>query len=769
MSDTTLAAPTEYAYGRFIIANRWLVILASLIAVLAATYGMQFLQMNPDSRVFFSKDNPDLLALEQFENTYTKDDNLMYVLAPKGGDVFTQETLDAIVWLTEESWQTPFSNRVDSITNFQHTQADGDDLSVDDMYEGGEGVTQADLDFVREIIMTRPTLVHRLVSGDGRVTAVNVNVILPGESIAEVPKIAEFGRAKADEFRERFPDIDLYLVGGTMINMAFSEVPEQDIMTLFPIMLVLILLIIGIAVRSVGWTVMTLVTVIFAVMVTNGLAGWLGVILNAGTMGSPIIIVTLAIAHCVHIMVTTQQQMRRGLGKHDAIVESLRVNMAPVFITSATTAIGFLSMNFSDAPPFRTLGNIVAGGVMVAFVLSVFFLPAVMSVLPARVKEGRSFGGQVMERLAGFVIDNRRPLFWGVGIVIALLIAGISRINLDDDFVKYFDERFQIRIDSDFMQANLSGLNVLEYSVPAGREGGIAEPEYLRNLERFADWLREQPKVKHVYVLTDIIKRLNQNLHADDTAFYKIPEDAELAAQYLLLYELSVPFGLDLNNTINVGKSATRVTAIVVDITSKEMRELNTRAEQWLKENTDGMASEGTGLSLMFAFISERNINSMLLGSSIALVLISLVLIIALRSFKIGLLSLVPNLFPAAVAFGIWGYLSGEVGLAIAVVIAMTLGIVVDDTVHFLSKYLRARREHGLDPIEATRYAFNTVGMALTVTSFCLVCGFLVLAFSGFKVNSEMGLLSAVTIAIALAADFFFLPPLLIKLESRKS
>ena len=377
--------------------------------------------------------------------------------------------------------------------------------------------------------------------------------------------------------------------------------------------------------------------------------------------------------------------------------------------------------------------------------------------------------GRVMERLAGFVIDNRRPLLWGVGALILLLASGISRINLDDDFVKYFDERFQIRIDSDFMQANLSGLNVLEYSVPAGREGGIAEPEYLHNLDRFADWLREQPKVKHVYVLTDIMKRLNQNLHGDDSAYYKVPDNAELAAQYLLLYELSVPYGLDLNNTINVGKSATRVTATVVDITSKEMRELNARAEAWLAENTQGMAAPGTGLSLMFAYISERNINSMLLGSTIALTLISLVLIIALRSFKIGLLSLVPNLFPAAVAFGIWGYLSGEVGLAIAVVIAMTLGIVVDDTVHFLSKYLRARREHGMEPVEATRYAFNTVGMALWVTSVCLVCGFLVLAFSGFKVNSEMGLLSAVTIAIALAADFFFLPPLLMKLESRKS
>jgi hypothetical protein len=766
MNDTSAPVLADYAYGRFVVKNRWLLIVLSLVAVVASGYGAQFLQMNPDSRVFFSKDNPHLQALEQFENTYTKDDNLMYVLAPKSGDVFTRDSLDAVRWLTDESWQTPFSNRVDSITNFQHSQADGDDLVVDDMYEGGDDV---DLAFVRDVVMTRKTLVDRLVAESGAVTAVNVNVILPGKSLDEVPQIAAFGRARAAEFAEKYPDIDLYLVGGTMINMAFSEVPVDDMMTLFPIMILLILVIIGIALRSVLWTLLTLVAVVFAVIIIHGLAGWLGVILNAGTTGTPIILLTLAIAHGVHIMVTAQQQMRKGTSKHDAIVESLRVNMAPVFITSVTTAIGFLSMNFSDAPPFRLLGNLVAGGVMVAFVLSVVFLPAVMAVLPAPVGKGKTIAGPIMEKLADFVIARKTGLLWGFGLIIVILVAGTTRIDLDDDFIKYFDERYDIRTHADFTQENMTGLNVLEYSVPAGEEGGVADPEYLIKLGAFANWFREQPKVHHVYALTDIMKRLNQNMHGDETAWYKLPEDHDLAAQYLLLYQLSLPYGLDLNNAINVSRSATRMTVIVTDITSKEMRELDVHAQAWLSANMPEYQAPGTGLSLMFSYISERNINSMLIGSSVALVLISLVLIIALRSLKIGLLSLVPNLFPAAMAFGIWGYVSGQVGLAIAVVIAMTLGIVVDDTVHFLSKYLRARREHDMDAETATRYAFNTVGTALWVTTVCLVCGFLVLAFSGFKVNSEMGLLSAVTIAIALAADFFFLPPLLMKLEPKKS
>jgi predicted RND superfamily exporter protein len=760
MAETLLARIAGNGYGRFVVRHRWLVIAATVVAVALAAAGAPRLSVNPDSRVFFGKNNPQLKALEQFENTYTKTDNVFFVLAPRSGTVFRREVLDAVAWLTEASWRTPYSRRVDSITNYQHTRARGDELLVEDAWRGDVAATRA-------AVMDAPELVDRLISRDATVTGVNVTVVTPGTKLQEVPEIARFARARAADFRERYPDIDLYLVGGVMIDMAFNEVPEQDTKTLFPIMVAAIFLIIGLALRSVVWSLLMLATVIVTVITTLGLAGWAGVVLNAGTMGAPIIIVTLAVAHGVHIAVSARHELRAGTGKHDALVESLRVNMSPVFITSATTAIGFLSMNFSDAPPFRLLGNLVAGGVMVAFALSVTFLPAAMAVLPSPRLGVGELGAGGMARFAEFVIARRRVLLWSTGVLILALGLGITRISLDDDFIEYFDQRFDIRTHSDFAEDHLTGLNALEYSVPDAREGGIADPAYLAKLDAFTQWLEAQPKVTHVDSIVETFKRLNRNMHGDDPAYHRLPDSAELAAQYLLLYELSLPFGLDLNDRINVAKSASRVTALVTDITSKEMRTLDARAQAWLADNAPGMAAPGTGLSLMFAHISERNINAMLTGSIIALVLISAVLILALGSLRIGLISLMPNLFPAGIAFGLWGYVSGEVGLAIAVVVAMTLGIVVDDTVHFLSKYLRARRELGMDATEGVRYAFRTVGTALWITSLCLVCGFLVLAFSGFKVNAEMGLLSALTIAVALAADYLFLPPLLMRLEAK--
>ena len=770
MSDfKTNGAVADYAYGRWLMRYRWAVIVVVLAAALAAMAGVARLAVNPDNRGFFSKDNPHLLALEELENVYSKDNNVLFVLAPKDGDVFTRDTLAAIEDLTEQAWQLPYSQRVGSITNFQHTRADGDDLAVSDLVKGARALSDDRLAEIRAISLSRPTLVNRVVSESGAVTSVNAIIVLPSKDINEVPETAAVARRMAADFRAKYPDIDLYLTGGIMIDLAFSEVPEQDMATLVPIMFGLVLLILGISLRTVTGTAVTLSIIVFSVFGTMGLAGWAGVVMNAGTMGAPVIILTLSVAHSVHILATLRQQMRGGATKRDAIVESLRVNMAPVFITSITTAIGFMTMNFSDAPPFRTLGNIVATGVMLAFALSVTLLPALMAVLPVRVRPAATTRATVMDRLGAFVVRRRNPLFWAVGALILMLASGIHRINLDDDFIRYFDEGIPIRVASDFTQANLTGLNVLEYSLPAGEDGGISDPNYLARLDRFAAWYRDQPKVVNVLALSDIFKRLNQNMHGDDPAFYRLPDNRELAAQYLLVYELSLPYGQDLNNRIDVAKSASRFTVFVADIASKEMRELDARAQAWLAENAPAMAAPGTGLSLIFSYISESNINSMLLGSTLALVVISFILIFALRSFRIGLISLVPNLVPAAMAFGLWGYISGDVGLAIAVVVAMTLGIVVDDTVHFLSKYLRARRENGMDPFEATRYAFSTVGMALWVTSVTLVAGFGALAFSGFKVNADMGLLSAATIAMALIADFLFLPTLLMKLDTRRS
>jgi predicted RND superfamily exporter protein len=570
-------------------------------------------------------------------------------------------------------------------------------------------------------------------------------------------------------FRENYPQIDLYVTGALMFDNAFSEATRDDMKTLIPLMLIVLVAIIGIALRSYTGTIATLIIIIMSMVTGLGLTGWLGISLTTGSGIAPTIILTLAVADSVHIMATVYQQMSLGIKKLDAVSESLRINLQPVFLTSITTAIGFLTMNYSDAPPFRDLGNIVAMGVVAAFFYSILFLPAILVLLPIKTRNltvGPKDFCHSCNMLADFVISRRVPLFWSMTVIVAVLVSGMVRLELNDNFLQYFSRKYEIRTATDFMQENLRGWDIIEYSLNSGEAGGIHQPEYLSTVEKFARWYRKQPNVTFVSTITDTIKTLNQNMHGDDPDFYRIPDSRELAAQYLLLYELSLPFGLDLNNRINVDKSATRFIVFLKNSTARDQRTMDARAREWLKKNAPPyMFTYGSGLSIVWAHLSKRNIESMLGASFGALVIISAILIMALRSFRLGFISLIPNLAPAFMAFGLWGMLVGQVGLALSVIVSLTLGIVVDDTIHFLTKYLRARREKNMDPVQAVRYAFNTVGTAMWVTSAALVAGFSVLTISGYNVNAQMGLLSAITISLALLLDFFLLPPLLLMMD----
>ena len=755
-------------FSELVVARRWLVILAAVVAVLALAYGGRFLSFRADTREFFSQDNPLVVALEAHENTYTKDDHLMFVLAPKDGNVFTREVLAAVEELTEASWQIPYSSRINSLTNFQQIEAEGDDLRVFPLVEDASSLSEGDIERIRQIALASPQLSGRLLSEDGAVTAVFAALpSKPSGDIETALQIATYARELGVAFEERHPLIDLHVTGSVMFDAAFVEVPQREMQYMVPLMLLLLLLAVGLGLRSLWGTISTLLVILMSVVAALGAIGWAGVVLKAGNMSAIIVIMTLSVAHCVHVISTMQLVRRDGASRHRSITDSLRINMSPMFITSATTAIGFLSLNFSDSPPFRMLGNITATGVMIALVLSLTFLPAFLALTPSRIIPGQARSRLVMEAFAEFLIAHRRRVFLATAAVITVLVIGIERITLDDNFNTYFGERFEVRKAGDFAESNLIGSNYLAYSLPAGGSNAIAGPAYLAGLEKLAIWFRRQPEVKHVSTFNDIMKMLNQKLNGDNPEQYRVPQNRETAAQYLLLYELSLPQGFDLNDRVDIAKSSTRFTVSVTNISSIELQELAGRAQAWMSANTPSLRSPATGITIVYANLAERNIRAMLLGTIIALTLISFVLIFALRSLKMGLISLVPNLIPAAIAFGMWGYINGEVGLAISVVMTMTLGIVVDDTVHFLSKYLRARREHHMSSSMACLFAFGTVGPALWITSLALFAGFCVLGLSGFKLNSEMGLLNATVIAVALLADFLFLPPLLMWLDRK--
>lgn len=759
--------------------RNWLA-LAGVLLTLLFGYGLKYSFFQTGYRIFFAEDNPYLIANDFLEDTYTKSDSLAFIIQSRSGDLFTADNLHAIEALTEEGWTVPYSMRVDSLTNYQYTFADEQGLVVEDLFTDSANLSTEEIQRRKQIALNEPMLINNLVNPDGDVTMATITLQFDDDDSdagARDRALVTLGRDMRDRYQQQYPDLKIYVFGQITINNTFNEMTEHDMSVFTPLMSAILFLTLWILFTVAGSTVMgallsagsIMIVITLSTLMAMGSAGWLGFGFNAVNAIAPTIILTIAVADCVHVLFSYLNGLRAGKDKTAAMEESLDLNMQPVFLTSLTTAIGFLAMNFSDAPPMHSLGTLTAIGIIAAYLLALSVLPALAMSLPLRPRQSVSGRSHLMESLANHVLRLRKTYFWGMLIFTAFALLGIQRNNLNDSTFTYFDDTVPFYVAANFLEDNLTGFDSISYSLSCDAPSCINDPHFLQQVDNFVEWLEQQPHIAHVNAYTRVIKRLNRNLHDDDAEWHRIPDSRELASQYLLLYELSLPYGLDLNTQLNLDKSALRVDIRVRKQKPHEVVALEARISEWLATKLPDIdATPGSSVSIMFAHMGQRNIDSMLIGNVVAIVLITLILIIALKSVRYGLISILPNALPALVTVGLWGYLSGELNLAVALIFVITLGIVVDDSVHFISKYLRARRDKGLSPDEAVRYAFANVGNALVITSIVLASGFMVLAQSHFQVNAIMGLLVAITIAVALAFDLLFLPPLLERAERNK-
>lgn len=755
-------------YTDWLLRHYRFVILLSLLGTFLLAFGAGRLSFTNDFRIYFSKENPQLEALESLEATYGKQDAVYFYIRALEGDLFTRDHLALIHDLTEAAWDLPHVERVNSLTNYQHTEVSGDELTTDYLLRDKADLSPARIALIKRVALHEPTLLNYTISPDGAATGLVARLRLPDDNKKAPDEAVYAARKLLDEMRSRYPAAFIALGGGTTAGVVLGEAVAQDMQNLVGLSYGILILGLLVLLRSLRGMLVTVLLVTFSILATMGTYGWFGAVLSPVAGWVPSVVMTIAVADSVHILISYFHSLQQGMNRQDAMREAIRINANPVFVTSLTTIIGVLCLNFSDSPPYRDLGNMVALGVFIAWVLSMTFLPAVLAwfnIGAAHVKRGQS---RYMDAFANFVIRQRRLLFIGMGLWVVIAAVFIPNNELTERWHEYFDESFEQRRTVEEINQRLTGVHAIRYLMNTGEDNGIHDPKYLQTLEEFANWYRQQPGVIYVNSLADIQKRLNRNMHGDDPAFYKLPETRELAAQYFLLYEIGLPRELNLDDLVNYNRSGSLFRVSIKKTDSESILALDNRARAWLQQNAGHIQfSEGAGMDIIFGYINHRNIRQLLKGTLLALVLISFVLIFALRSVRLGLVSLIPNLVPAALAYGTWGLFIGRVDLSASIVICMSLGIVVDDTVHFLSKYLRARRERQLNIEEGMRYAFHTVGTALTITTIVLVAGFLVLVASHFSPTWISGLLLAMTLSYALLADFLFLPPLLMMLDRR--
>ena len=752
------------------IKHPWIVLSLCLLITAACGMGTSHYHNTLDFRFFFSGDNPQLQAYENLQSTYGSEEFVFVAIATRdGSDLFTDANLQALASLTEQAWQTPYSIRVDSLTNFPYTVVNADDFLVEDLYAADAGLDQAALQTRKQFALQEPATLNALISADSSVAGMRILINLPGiDRAVETPEVVFFIRNMVAKFERDHPQFQTYLSGQIVVDQAFPESTETDMGFVWPAFFVVMLLLLGLIFRSVAFVVFTVLTAICSIATGMGLLGWSGMKINAAVTVAPIMILTLAIADSVHILTRYRLLRQQGQNKNEALHTSLQQNALPVLLTSLFTAAGFLTLHFNDSPPYQALGYIVCAGVIAAWLYAMLLLPALVMLVPHKIQAQRPTNetSEPMQGLADWVVKNQKSLFIGglVAIIAGLLCVPLNRIN--DDPVKYFGSQQTMRQHMEFVNNRITGLGALNYSIPVQKGEQLTSPSYLQRLDSFGLWLAQQPDVVHVDSMADIIKRLNQSWHDDDPTFYRIPEDAEAIAQLLLLYEMSLPFGGDLSTMISHQHHASRMRVTMNNTAGDYHIQLDQQAWTWLDKHSKATNEiVSASAPLMFAHIGDRSMKGILVGLIGSLFVMGFVLARLFRSAKLGLISIVCNVVPVALAFGVWGLLNGNIDVGLSVTLGIAFGIVVDDTIHFLGKYRHARQELAMDSEAAVRFAFSRVGPAIVITSVILIAGFAMLGFSAMNITANTSILTTVTIAIALVVDLLFIPALLLQFD----
>ena len=755
----------------------WLTLLGCLVATLLIATGAQNLTVSSDTRRFAGPENADLKRLEAFETVYSQNNNVFIVLHAPEGTVFSENRIRTLHEMTEGAWALPFAIRVDSITNYQFLDSDGDDVEIKALSPFAYDPARTDLStperlaLFEERVVREDLLKNWLISEDRATTAINVNFQIPKDATLEVAEIMAAVRTFVADATASDNGVDLvpHITGNIALMSLFAEAAERDTASIVPGCFLLIGFMVVVFFRFSMSTFFILTSVLMATLIALGFAGYNGRVIDPGFSAVPVIVMILALASGVHFVIGTQKFVDEGMPGREAVSASIKANFFPIFLTTATTSVGFFVLNFADSPSFHALANVVTVGVVSGFVLCFTWIVAGLTLFPIKPSKHPEHAQSFLGGFTEFLGRNTFGVMFASVVLSLVLLMGVSRTYLDADFIRYFDESFTYRTDSDFVEERLTGLNIIEFNVKSEGPDGINSPDYMRDIDAFSNWLKTHQKVTHVSSISETIKLIHEAMVDDTERSKSLPESRGQIAQFLLLYELSLPQGLDLKDRISADKSSTRVTAVLRGATSREIIDLDLEAQAWLRANMPEQSNtQGVSINVVFAYSVIKNVEPMILGTFISLLIISGLIFVALRDLRLGLIGAVTNTLPIAVGFGLWGYLESTVGLVAAAVPAITLGLIVDDTIHFLVKYQRARGKLGLAPVEAAKYAMNIVGKAIIITTVSLMIGFLVLTMSGFEFNRSLGLFTSMIIAAALVIDLVMLPTLLIWLDRKK-
>lgn len=752
------------AWATLVQTRPWTVIFVALLFACVTVPGVRFISFNNDYRVYFSPDNKDLLAWENILDTYTRADGLVIAVEATNGErIFSPGVMPAIVELTDQLWKMPYVTRVDSVSNFQHIRAGQEDLTVEDLVPKEKAASAAFLREREDIALREPYIEHAMLARDGTATGIFVQMMLPKQGEAISKATAEVLGLKQN-FEQQHPTLRLHPGGLVMLNGAFDYFARLDTATILPAMFVITIIVMALTFRSLAVMVAALTVVLVVVMSSMGITGYLGIPLGPHSSVSPQIIKTISVATIIFVVLSFLNQLNVDERRDIAIRKSVRINIAPITLTSFTSAAGFFSMLTSVIPPFRHIGLMCGIGTLICYVLSLTLLPSLLAVLPVRSasNDGKQITWRWPQRFADVITRWHRAILVAMVLIPVPALIGFSHLEIDDNFVRLFKKGTWFRDSADFIDAKLAGTTTVEFSLQSGESQGISNPEFLYTVEQVKRHLLSDPMVTHVAAFSDTMKRINKAMHSDNPKFYQIPSDKNAAAQELLFYEMNQPFGLELNSLMNIDKSALRITATTRSASTKETIAFVERTNAWLEREHPELGARAVSVLVMFSYMAKAVAINAFVSAGIAIMLVVFVIMIGLRDVRLCLLAVLSNIFPIMLVLGIWHWLGQTLDFTAGLIFSLTFGVIVDNSLHIMYWYSRGIRTEGKSVAEAVRGAIERRGPAMLFSTLTLVLGFAVFGLSNFFVNVTLGLLTALVFSVALLWDLIVTPSLLL-------
>ena len=795
-------------FSDFIYENKIKTIVLVLAIVISLASQMKYLHMDTSTEGFLHKKDPLRIEYNIFRDQFGRDEKIL--IAIQSPNIFTIDFLKKLNKLHRELENNlPFIDEVNSLINARNTRGTIDSLIVDDLFEELP-TTQKALEIKRQLAVNNPILKDLMLDEKGTMTTIIIDTQTyssldkDGNIINQTNNEDEFEDDSVEVTNEpkkyltdkennqivkkvneivaqyQSEDFNILISGSAVISSELKSSMTSDMQKFIKLVIVVMIIFLSLMFRRISGVILPLITVVFTVITALSLMAIFDAPVTVVTQILPSFLLAVTIGAAIHLLSIFFKEFNLTKDKKQALRYAMGHSGLAIVMTSITTAAGLWSFSFSEIAPVADLGIFASAGVVIGLLFTLVLLPALLSAIRLKPKdivmindsEVETPMDKILVKIANISVSYPKQIIFISTIIIVVSIAIASQLRFSHKPIVWFDEQHPVRVATSLIDDKLKGSVTLEIIVDTQKENGLYEPSILNAIDDFSkkiiDIKSEKYFVGKTLSLVDIIKETNKALNENKKEFYTIPQDKDMIAQELLLFENSGSD--DLEDFVDSGFSKARITVKLPYIDALDYTQLIAKINEEIKIHFENKAQVTvTGTSNLLARIMDAAIHSSAISYMLALVLITIMMLILIGDVKIGLISMIPNIAPILVMTTVMVLFDMPLDMFTMLIGAIAIGLAVDDTVHFMHNFRKYEMIHN-DIDKAVKLTLLTTGRAMIVTTIVLSFGFFVFMGASMSNIFNFGLLTGIAIIVAVLADFLLVPALMkVMAKNKKS